>query len=72
EHQEEPPNNLTNEKLENVTKRKRKHLTKSKQEIFERLIELNELSAEETSRVLVEICTLSDTKPEDWDLKRIQ
>ncbi|CAG8488891.1 13360_t:CDS:1, partial [Cetraspora pellucida] len=42
------------------------------QEIFTRLIELNELLAEETSRKLVEICTLPDTKPEYWDLKRIQ
>ncbi|CAG8797775.1 8155_t:CDS:1, partial [Cetraspora pellucida] len=39
---------------------------------FVKLIELDELSAEETSRVFVEICTLPDTKPKDWEIKRIQ
>ncbi|CAG8509589.1 28187_t:CDS:2 [Dentiscutata erythropus] len=72
ERQAEPHNNFTNEKVENVAKRKRRHLTKSEQEIFAKLIELNELSAEEISRVFVEICTLPDTKPEDWDIKRIR
>ncbi|CAG8748732.1 12813_t:CDS:2, partial [Dentiscutata erythropus] len=67
-----PLNNFTNEKVENVAKRKRRHLTKSEQEIFAKLIELDELSAEEISRVFVEICTLPDTKPEDWDIKRIR
>ncbi|CAG8836406.1 34253_t:CDS:1, partial [Racocetra persica] len=42
------------------------------QEIFAKLIELDELLAEETSRVFVKICTLPDTKPEDWDIKRIR
>ncbi|CAG8779771.1 37045_t:CDS:2, partial [Gigaspora margarita] len=53
------------------TEKHRKEIEKLTRSLHKKLIELNELSAEETSRVLVEICTLSDTKPENWDLKRI-
>ncbi|CAG8690646.1 9259_t:CDS:1, partial [Scutellospora calospora] len=55
-----------------LEKRKRKYLTKFKCDIFERLVEFDTLSQEEISKVLIEICTLSDTKPENWDTKRIQ
>jgi hypothetical protein len=52
--------------------KKRRYLTNSEQEIFTRLQQLNELSKEETQKVFVEICTLPDIKPEDWDLQRIR
>ncbi|CAG8789923.1 25276_t:CDS:1, partial [Dentiscutata erythropus] len=69
---EQQSSNVTNKELETTIKRKQRHLTKSEEEIFNKLIEHNKLLAEQTSRVLVEICNLLDTKPEDWDLKKSQ
>ncbi|CAG8650146.1 12991_t:CDS:2, partial [Ambispora gerdemannii] len=47
--------------------KKRRYLTNSEQEIFIRLKQLDDLSKEKMEEVLIEICTLPDTKPEDWD-----
>ncbi|CAG8580079.1 5218_t:CDS:1, partial [Racocetra fulgida] len=64
--------NTVNNKGFTSKKKKQRNLTKSENEIFERLIKSDTLSQEETETVLTEIRTLSDTKPEEWDSKRIR
>ncbi|CAB5365866.1 unnamed protein product [Rhizophagus irregularis] len=61
----ESPNN-------NPKKRKYRTLSNSEQEIFTRLRQLTELSIEETEKVHIEICSLPNSKPEEWDIKRIR
>ncbi|CAG8603703.1 1751_t:CDS:2, partial [Funneliformis mosseae] len=47
-------------------------LTNSEQSIFLRLQQTSELSIKKTKEIFIEICSLPDSKPEDWDMKRIR
>ncbi|CAG8669337.1 1803_t:CDS:2 [Funneliformis mosseae] len=70
-------NSCNNEAVHNAcfkinNKRKYRSLTSSEQIIFIRLQQNSKLSIKETKEVFLEICSLSDSKPEECDLKRIR
>ncbi|CAG8533115.1 8848_t:CDS:2 [Gigaspora margarita] len=66
-------NNITELLVSNTRAKRRRNLTISKKKILRKLKkQYNNFPEREAAQAIDEICALSDSKPEEWDLERIK